>query len=605
MNEYAGSRRLSLEAPAAPWAMYLAGADRRYRFLAFDLDAKGGRTPAQADADARALAMVLHAAGLPPVVCGSGPSGGRHVWVALAESVDAATVATLARLLKHEYPTLDISPLTNPATGCVRPPGSPHRHGGASVVLAGLLDWLTYPTATADQVRTLVEELASRIEHTEPERAAGGPLPVDANGRLYLPGSRRALPPASQTALAEDAAAGDASSVLWRVLIGAAAAHWRYADVAELVGTAAGLEHVRTLSHGGLRVPRSADEATAVLRRQWDKAVRWVSSTARQVGSDPTFDPRAGALAAHVRTLQERADASAGRWSTGAGPADRRVLDALCMLSLEAMSARIEIDVRRLAEHTGMSHQTASVALHRLARDGWILRTQTSQGARAAFWSIDPHDVLHRDQESDLTQADPRPLGAGAAERTTLHAALAARTEAARHDAFTPGPGLGLLAGNTYARLSTEPQSCAALARRLGMSPAQTGELLNLLRVEGLAQHSRDGWSRPARDRRGAVAALRGVSGRLATRVKKHRLQRAVWAWWLAETTWMTAPRPPEASAAATAGPRPVQGLNTRGRYPRHLSGRADHHTARQVLVAGTTAIGAPRTRDAAVPVAA
>ena len=60
LNEYAGSRRLSLDAPATPWAMYLAGPDRRYRFLAFDLDAKGGRTAADADRDAHALAATLH-----------------------------------------------------------------------------------------------------------------------------------------------------------------------------------------------------------------------------------------------------------------------------------------------------------------------------------------------------------------------------------------------------------------------------------------------------------------------------------------------------------------------------------------------------------------
>ncbi|MCW1006871.1 hypothetical protein OJ594_10990, partial [Streptococcus anginosus] len=96
LNEYAGSRRLSLDAPATPWAMYLAGPDRRYRFLAFDLDAKGGRTAADADRDAHALAATLHEAGLPPVICESGPSGGRHVWVGLADSVDPETVATLA-----------------------------------------------------------------------------------------------------------------------------------------------------------------------------------------------------------------------------------------------------------------------------------------------------------------------------------------------------------------------------------------------------------------------------------------------------------------------------------------------------------------------------
>ena len=79
LNSYEGSRRTSSSAPETPWAMYLADRDRRYRYLAFDLDAKGERGPADADRDARALAALLHSAGLAPLICESGPSGGRHV----------------------------------------------------------------------------------------------------------------------------------------------------------------------------------------------------------------------------------------------------------------------------------------------------------------------------------------------------------------------------------------------------------------------------------------------------------------------------------------------------------------------------------------------
>ena len=53
----------------------------------------------------------------------------------------------------------------------------------------------------------------------------------------------------------------------------------------------------------------------------------------------------------------------------------------------------------------------------------------------------------------------------------------------------------------------------------------------------------------------------------------------------------------PAAGAAVRGaqGPGPVQGLNTRGRYPRYAdSGRADHHQARVLLAAGTTALGTP-----------
>ena len=107
---------------------------------------------------------MLDQAGIEHVICESGPTGGRHVWTALAESVDAETVATLARLARHVCPSLDLSPLSNAATGCVRPPGAPHRAGGRSTVLSGVLVALTSPTGTAEQVRRLVEALAQLVD---------------------------------------------------------------------------------------------------------------------------------------------------------------------------------------------------------------------------------------------------------------------------------------------------------------------------------------------------------------------------------------------------------------------------------------------------------
>ncbi|MFX5752086.1 hypothetical protein ABTE32_21945, partial [Acinetobacter baumannii] len=85
---------------------YLAGPDQRFRLLAFDLDAHGD--PAAAARDADVLSGLLSDVGLPHVLCESGPTGGRHLWVGLAESVDAETVATLARLARHVCPTLDL-----------------------------------------------------------------------------------------------------------------------------------------------------------------------------------------------------------------------------------------------------------------------------------------------------------------------------------------------------------------------------------------------------------------------------------------------------------------------------------------------------------------
>jgi len=233
--------------PELPWAVYLAGPDRRFRLLAFDLDAKTAGAAAGAERDAGTIAALATEVGLDPVVCQSGPTGGRHVWIGLAESVDAELVATLARLARHLCPTLDLAPLSNPVTGGVRPPGSPHRAGGRSTVLSGNVASLLAPSGTSAQVRALVERMAQLVTEAEPAAALDPrrPLPLDDHARLYLPGPRRSLPAVSAAALEDDAASGDASAVLWRVLIGAAAARWRHADIAALADTAPGLEHVR------------------------------------------------------------------------------------------------------------------------------------------------------------------------------------------------------------------------------------------------------------------------------------------------------------------------------------------------------------------------
>ena len=588
-NEYVSHRRVTEAEPDRPWAVYLAGPDRRFRLLCFDLDAKTAGTAAAADRDAQVLTALMGDVGLPAVVCRSGPGGGRHVWTALAESVDAETVATLARLARHLCPTLDLAPLSNAATGCVRPPGAPHRAGGHSTVLSGDLGTLTTPTGTAAQVRALVSRLAQLVDDAEPAHDLDPrtPLPVDEHARLYLPGPRRELPAVSAAALREDAASGDASAVLWRVLIGAAAARWRHADVAALVDTAPGLEHVRTERDRGQRQHRGRREAAAVLRRQWDKAVRYVAGSVRQIGDDPTFDPRAGAIAAHVRAVQTRADAAGGRWTRGGGPADRRVLDVLCVLALQAVSAAVEADTRRLALLAGIGRETARTALLRLSEDGWITQAQPAAGIRAAHWTIDPTAVVHSSITIERSQADPRAVGAGSAERSALLASLTARSAAATHDLFTRGPALGHRAGNTYARTTTEPQELDYLARATGASEVSTARTLARLTSAGVLVQTRAGWRRHASDRRHAAAMRLGVAGRLDERSARYAIERELWAWWQAEDAWMRAPRRPAAKRRPGRGQLsllPDEGTHAYGPHPRRADGRLDWREARRII---------------------
>jgi len=181
INTYTRTARTTGDRPDAPWAVYLADPAGLFRLLVFDLDAAKG-DPA---ADAATLGGWLNHAGIPHVVTVSGPSGGRHVWVACAEAVDAATVDTLARLARARLLTLDLAPMANPVTGCVRPPGAPHRHGGTSTVLSGDLITLTSPTVTATDVARLVDQLAA--DGHRPDRADPVDLATSRRSTAMLP----------------------------------------------------------------------------------------------------------------------------------------------------------------------------------------------------------------------------------------------------------------------------------------------------------------------------------------------------------------------------------------------------------------------------------
>src|SRR3954467_11720904 len=86
LNAYRGESPVDGPPPGRPYAVYLADADGDYWLLGCDLDS--GRGPVREDlAELRAL---LDRAGLPHLVVASGPGGGRHVWIGLAEAVPGA-----------------------------------------------------------------------------------------------------------------------------------------------------------------------------------------------------------------------------------------------------------------------------------------------------------------------------------------------------------------------------------------------------------------------------------------------------------------------------------------------------------------------------------
>ncbi|MBM4548001.1 hypothetical protein GS457_25920 [Rhodococcus hoagii] len=172
-HDYATTSTMPTSAPDVPWAVYLAGTDHRYRLLAFDFDSgRHGADAARLDADR--IAAHLADLGVEHLRTHSGPTGGQHVWVRLdAPGAAPAEVRQLAHALRQHYPTLDTSPLSNAATGAVRPPGAPHRNGGHSLPhhepsrLTEALNRMAQPSPIE-----IVEWLLARHPHT-----AGDPQP--------------------------------------------------------------------------------------------------------------------------------------------------------------------------------------------------------------------------------------------------------------------------------------------------------------------------------------------------------------------------------------------------------------------------------------------
>ena len=593
LNRYSAEAPLAGPAPRGPYALYLTDTRQGYRLLGFDLDPAYGPV----SEDLAELRDLLCRAGLDrQVVCASGPGGGRHVWVALADGSPARLVEAVARALSGRLPSLDLAPLTNPATGCLRPPGAPHRLSGRSQVLTGSVEDLTAPTAGTVEVHALLALLDAAPARRPAARAQA--IGRDGAGVPHLFGDRRPLPTAAQAALHDRLPAGaDASAVLWTALLGAARARWRWADLLPLLPSAAGLEHARTGRSGPLRAARSAAAARRLLRRQWDRAVAAAAThppTGADTGADPTFEDRCDAVVAAVTAVQSRAEAAPGRWARPGGPADRRVLDTVCEQLLAAVRLDVELDVRRLGVLCGVSRETARRGLLRLSGDGWVYPAAPAVGVRGARWGLPQKQGSPMSTSSvnrGVSQAHPRPVGATGRGRLAWRHTLHRRRFDQAHDVFTPAPGLGHHAGRVYGALTALPQGQLDLGNLLGYSPPELDRYLDRLAGAGLARLGPGTACRRGRVGRRSLAQALGADGTLAARRRRYQVEREAWGWWVDELCWMRLPR---AGKRRRRDPAPGQavfelpGLTARqrhGPHPRRADGRADYAAARRTVL--------------------
>jgi hypothetical protein len=607
-NNYPLLAPLTGPEPHGPFAVHLGCSNgREFGLLGFDLDAGRG----DVSHDLAALLELLDSAGVPYLVARSGPTEGRHVWVRPAAPVPAGMVKQLARGLRYQLPTLDISALSNPVTGALRPPGAAHRTGGRSEIITGDLDGFLASFTSLDQLQLLTETVAASLPAVSRDATVRFVV-HDAAGHPYLPGPKRALPPRSQQAVRQVVAGDvDASAVQWTVLLGAARAHWTYADVEGLVQAAVpGLEHLRTVpaktTGSTKRLPRSAREADELLRNDWARAIAYIEATetsAHPLDAAGDYTSRLAELVDGLEAALARADACPGRWSQAGGATDRLVFDQLCVLHLQAVTGTVEADQRRLALACGIGRETARRALERLAEDGWIRQESLGAGPKAASWTVvvpPTSDPVSTGQETDGAQVVTRPADAAPTLRAELLDRLQTHIGLQVHDVFTR-QGLGHDAGVIWAQIA-EGIELLDLQTRTGYPEHRIDQYVGQLHDFGL-WHWNDNRGRATTNSsdRDAAAEMLGVRGGLAERQRRYRLERELWAWWIEHVEWLKTPgktkrkimserwrrrHSPAQLAIAMPGLTRTQRY---GPYPRR-AGRADHDAAKATIAAAERA---------------
>jgi hypothetical protein len=594
-NAYPLLHRLGPVTPPTPWALRLTDDTGTYRLLCFDFDGKdsSGSSPElieQAADDCDQLSRALEDLEVQHVVCQSSSSGGRHIWIAIRGGAPASDVANLARATRAVLRTLDHGMLCNPAEGAARPPLSPHRNGSTSTVLRGSLTFLTTPQATPDALIALTHTfIALRPEPQKQQSPPSGP--VDTRHKAHKP-----LSNAGTAHMATLNGGNNPSWTGFMCLLSASVAGWSFTDIERAAHTAPGMEHYRTKNTGrGTRRPRSARDRRNRLERQWSKAQAYAALYAPLPRiTEPPDLTALETIVTDVETIFRRIHAAPGRWRTEAGQSRQSILRAVAYLTLQTGKTVVAASIRDLALMTGLGRTTAATALGALAADGLIERVTPADGLNAAEWQLSsplstPHGTL-RSQPLN----NPRPPDELFTHRSELLSTLESFLVDSRHDLFTR-KGLGHLAGRLYAHLRQHTvRSPEEASRVLSSSTRHAATTLSRLHHHRLIRHTPQGWSTTRRDIRDKAAKTLGVAGVLAGRAHLYTAERQTWQWWQAELTTMNTPpgqrpRRPHVSSRPldTDSRNKPSGERVWPRYPRSANRRADHKSARQLVLLG------------------
>lgn len=561
--------------PTTPWALHLTDRRKNFRLIAIDLDDHNEVQGADVAADLALLTALCDELDLPYLVCASGPSHGRHLWLH-CEPVDRVIVDRLVWATKQLCRSFDASALSNPATGCVRAPGSMHRHGGRSIPRphgdhpTGLhaIKALARNPVPSDRIAALADRLtglahatkarthrSSRTPETAPSAAASSPpLAHDAGysarpSRSFLNTStdsggtergfpRRPLAPFAEHLMqrAPDRDASRASHTIARSFVYAGRGVDEFIHAA-LVDRMPGLEHIRTAAVDGGRVDRR--DAHTHAQRQFARAEASIPAAHR---GSPTGAPGAQEASREVVDTAHAALDVAWRGAGWTGPSGAILLRALAGLAQVTVARRrriVTVSIRSWATRTGLTTDQIFRASNALEAAGWIECVHPASGPLAAQWRIvDRREQAERLQQFSVTaSAHPPSLASVPSAAATLEGL----TETGRSPVWEL-PGLGTT-GHAIWWLLTQFSGCSPvqLQARLGLdSRTVKNTVLALQRFDLVRGCGHSELRALPLDRAARHAAAHGCEETVQARAHRYLVESALWAARCAERVWRT-----------------------------------------------------------------
>ncbi|ONI48520.1 hypothetical protein [Streptomyces sp. IB2014 011-1] len=622
-----------------PVAVHLArgrGKAPLFWALPYDCDAKR-HTAEQVAADVALLSVANEAEGIAPVPVASGSPGGMHLWTGCRAGLPFPLVQRIYRAAKRLCPSLDTS-LSNPTEALIRPPGAAHRNGGYSTLVAhsvdeavNLLGPASAPVTAFYRLAVRLESMVAALPPEESEQAAtettgeaghgGHTVPPsilkrgprvrrivqDADGcprvdAPWRPLGGRALQGLRRTPTRRD----DHSAVKHGPARSMALAGWTQAEGLAVVRdpeSSPALEYLRSERQAdGSRRPRSEEDTARLWGRVWWLAVEDAARMPRRP-EDDGHAPHADDVQQAVADLVARMRAAGPRrWARKSGPADAAVLAALALLMQLAGSVDVSANVHRLGVLAGYTGQTASQALWRLIRDGWVTVTAEAErrAGRARRITLAtghecpddehhqcaiyqaPHSITpdHPGSDRSGTPRPPAPL------RTLLTHQQADLWHDLGHHAARTLWTVQQRQGLTVPEIMAE----TGYGRRTTLRHLHRFTSLRLL-IQGRSRRGEPTYRRTARSPYEAAQDT-GSAGRMAAMSVTYRVKQEVMQWWSAEETYRALPyaqRPRRVLADQAV----IPGMDPRGRaYPRDENGRPDHARARSIEAERINAAG-------------